>query len=96
MHELWENCHHTIFQSHLNQLIQALRLRKNIAWAIVRQELLKELDPDRNAQAKQLYEFLTQAMVPYKAFLRMKMQGLYRDVGVVTACQWDIYILTRA
>ena len=89
MCELWENCHHTIFQSHLNQLIQALRLRKNRAWAIVRQELLKELDPDRNAQAKPLYDFLMQVMVPYKCFLRMKMQGLYRDVRVLTACRWD-------
>ncbi|KAL8785633.1 MAG: hypothetical protein Q9195_008553 [Heterodermia aff. obscurata] len=90
MVELWENCHHTIFQSHLNQLVEALRLRKSRAWAIVRQELLKELDPDRNAQAKQLYEFLTQTMVPYKCFLRMKMQGLYRDVRVVAVWQGDV------
>ncbi|KAL8783529.1 MAG: hypothetical protein Q9213_004575 [Squamulea squamosa] len=88
--ELWENCHHTIFQSHLNQLIQALRLRKERAWAIVRQELDKELNPGGNERAKPLYDFLMQDMVPYKCFLRMKMQGLYRDVGSPVANQVNI------
>ncbi len=77
MRELWENCHHTIFQSHLNQLIQALGLQKSNAWAIVRQ-LLKEVLVDE--KAKPLVDYLTQDMVPYKCFMRMKMQGLYRDV----------------
>lgn len=76
-HELWENCHHTLFQSHLNQLIQALGLRKSRAWAIVRQ-LLKEVL--NHQKAKTLFDYLMQDMVPYKCFMRMKMQGLYRDV----------------
>ena len=79
--ELWENCHHTIFQSHLNQFVQALHLPKSRAWAIVRQELAKVLDPEHDGKAKPLYDFLMQEMVPYKCFLRMKMEGLYRDVG---------------
>ncbi|KAL8803044.1 MAG: hypothetical protein Q9182_003414 [Xanthomendoza sp. 2 TL-2023] len=77
--ELWENCHHTIFQSHLNQFIQALGSRKERAWAIVRQELDKELNPRETERAKPLYDFLMQESVPYKCFLRMKMQGPYRD-----------------
>jgi len=77
MRELWENCHHTIFQSHLNQLIQALGLQKPSAWAIVRQLLKEVLDDEK---AKPLFDYLMQDMVPYKCFMRMKMQGLYRDV----------------
>lgn len=80
MRELYENCHHTIFQSHLNQLIQALHLRKRRAWGIVREEVAKELDPERNEPARGLYEFLMQDTVPLKCFLKMKMEGLYRDV----------------
>ncbi|KAL8775645.1 MAG: hypothetical protein Q9209_000141 [Squamulea sp. 1 TL-2023] len=89
--ELWESCYHTIFQSHLNQLIQVLRLRKERAWAIVRQELEKELNPGENKRAKPLYDFPMQDMVPYKCFLRMKMQGLYRDVGSLLVYQVDVY-----
>ena len=80
MRELYENCHHTIFQSHLNQMIQALRLRKGRAWGIVREELAKELDAERNETAQELYDFLMQDTVPLKCFMRMKMEGLYRDV----------------
>lgn len=81
MRELWENCHHTLFQNHLNQLIQTLGLQKSSAWAIVRQ-LLKEILVDE--KAKTLLDYLTQGMVPYKCFMRMKMQGLYRDVSNLT------------
>ncbi len=78
MRELWENCHHTLFQNHLNQLIQALELQKPSAWAIVRQ-LLREVLVDE--KAKPLLDYLMQDMLPYKCFMRMKMQGLYRDVS---------------
>lgn len=81
MRELWENCHHTLFQNHLNQLIQALGLQKPSAWAIIRQ-LLKEVLVDD--KAKPLLDYLMQDIVPYKCFMRMKMQGLYRDVSTCT------------
>lgn len=84
MQELWENCHHTIFHSHLRQLVQALRLQKDRAWAIVREEISKQLEPEYNEKAKPLYNYLMQGMVPYKCFMRMKMQGLYRDVRSFT------------
>lgn len=90
MDELWENCHHTIFQSHLNQFVQALHLPRRRAWAIVRQELIRVLNPEQNDKAKPLYDFLTQDMVPYKCFLRMKMQGLYRDVCGFTTFRVDL------
>ena len=83
MRELYENCHHTIFQSHLNQMIQALQLQRSRAWGIVREELAKELDPERNEAARGLYDFLMQDTAPLKCFLRMKMEGLYRDVQLV-------------
>ena len=80
MQELFELCHHTIFQSHLNQFVQALRLQKRSAWAIVRQELKLVLGTPGNDKAKPLHDFLLQDMAPYKCFMRMKMEGLYRDV----------------
>lgn len=92
VHELWENSHHTIFQSHINQLVQALHLQQARAWAIVRQELVRVLDPENNDKAKPFYDYLTQDMVPYKCFLRMKAQGLYRDVRdlptYLSCCSW--------
>ena len=83
MQELYENCHHTTFQSHLNQMIQALHLRKSRAWAIVREELAKVLEVEGNEAARGLYDFLMQDTAPLKCFLRMKMEGLYRDVQLV-------------
>jgi len=79
--EVWENAHHTIFQSHLNQLLHGLRLQKHGAWAIVREELDKVLKPDASDEARAFYDFIMREKVPYKCFMRMKMQGLYRDVS---------------
>jgi len=90
MQELWENCHHTLFQSHLNQLIQALGLQQSSAWAIVRQLLEEKLDHE---QGKPLFDYLTQDMVPYKCFMRMKMQGLYRDVRNLALYPFELVLM---
>lgn len=82
LHEVWENVHHTIFQSHLNQIVHGLALRRHGGWAIVREELFKVLKPDSSNEARAFYVFLTREKVPYKCFMRMKMQGLYRDVSL--------------
>jgi len=90
MRDLWENCHHTIFQSHLNQLIQALGLQKSSAWAIVRQLLKEVLDHEK---AKPLFDYLMHDMVPYKCFMRMKMQGLYRDVHNLALPPFELVLI---
>ena len=81
LQEVWMNVHHTIFQSHLNQIIHGLKLQRQGGWAIVRDELYKSLRPGDSGKAKAFYDFLTADKMPMKCFLRMKTQGLYRDVS---------------
>lgn len=58
-------------------------MSEQTAWSIVREEIKSVMAPDFEEGAKPLYDFLMQDTAPYKCFLRMKMQGLYRDVSRV-------------
>ena len=88
LHEVWVNLHHTLFQSHLNQIIHGLNLQRQSGWTIVREELYKVLKPDDGGRARAFYDFLMADSMPMKCFLRMKLQGLYRDVGTYHPSVW--------
>ena len=78
--EVYDLAHHSIFNTHLRHLIRSLRLHRSGGWAIVREELAKVLRPEESTTAKDLFTFLMREKIPVKCFIRMKMQGLYRDV----------------
>lgn len=81
--EAWATTHHALFQVHLNQLIPALRLQHDGGWAIVREESERFISGDEDLiSAKQLGDFFLRETMPLKCFLRMRMEGVHRDVRV--------------
>lgn len=77
--DVWGKVHHSLLQNHVGYLLNALDLQKHGGLAIVRDVLEKSLAglPDRG-----LYEFCLKDTIPFKCFLRMSMEGKYRDVSI--------------
>jgi siderophore synthetase component len=80
LHDVWAKAHHTIFQNHLGQLLTSLHLQVHGGWAVVREEVLKILKPEDDSNGEKLYQFFVQEYMPFKCFIKMKMDGKYRDV----------------
>ncbi|KAI3400067.1 hypothetical protein diail_4605 [Diaporthe ilicicola] len=77
--EAWDILHHTLFNNNINHLIQSLGLHRNGGWAIVREELNKVIDETTVGPRKELLGYLSKDQVHLKCFLKMKLEGLYRD-----------------
>lgn len=75
--QVYDLIYHTAIQCHLHSLIRALDLHYNgKGWQIVRDNLCRIVPIDSG-----LYHFFTKPRVELKCFVKMKMQGLYRDVS---------------
>lgn len=81
--EAWDILHHTLFNNNINHLIQSLGLHRNGGWAIVREELNKVINESTVGPRKELLEYLSKDQVHLKCFLKMKLEGLYRDVSLL-------------
>jgi len=81
LREVWSKAHHTIFQNNLGQLLFALRLESEGGWAIIREEMSKVLQPHKDVTARKLVDFFLRNNMSFKCFIRMKLEGKYRDVG---------------
>jgi siderophore synthetase component len=91
IHDVWSKAHHTIFQSHLGTLLYALHLEHEGGWAMVREEMTEILSHDGGETGRKLLEFFLRPNMPFKCFIRMKLEGKYRDVG---AFPWSRCLLT--
>ena len=85
INEVYDKARHTIFNSHLNQLVLALGMRNSGGWAVVREELQEVLAHAEQPKAKSLYNSLIRERVSRKCFMRMKLKGLFRDVSCLIA-----------
>ncbi|KAI8054548.1 IucC family-domain-containing protein [Syncephalis plumigaleata] len=73
--KMYDLIYHTAIQCHLHSLIRALGLHYNgKGWQIVRDDLCRIVPVDSG-----LYRFFIKPRVELKCFVKMKMQGLYRD-----------------
>lgn len=78
MEEVWGKVHHSLLQNNVGYLLDALNLQTQGGWAIVHDVLERTLaELPRNG----LYEFFVKDTMPFKCFLRMRMEGKYRDVS---------------
>ncbi|POS70413.1 hypothetical protein DHEL01_v211194 [Diaporthe helianthi] len=77
--EAWDILHHTLFNNNINHLIQSLGLHRRGGWAIVREELNTVINASTIGPRKELLDYLSQEQVHLKCFLKMKLEGLYRD-----------------
>lgn len=81
LHNVWSKVHHAVVQNHIGSLLSALGLDEPSGWTIVRDTLSAVLRPDKSAPGKQIYDFFLGNTMPFKCFLRMRMEGKYRDVS---------------
>ncbi|KAH8887246.1 hypothetical protein GQ53DRAFT_796431 [Thozetella sp. PMI_491] len=79
--EIWDRAYHDLLVNHLGGFIRGLGLRQSGGWSIVRNELVACLSCCTNPLAAQLLEYFTQKTIRRKAFLRMKLAGVYRNVS---------------
>ncbi|KAJ9492867.1 hypothetical protein VN97_g360 [Penicillium thymicola] len=87
MKEVWGKVHHSLLQNHVGYLLDALQLQKHNGWGIVRdvlEEVLTRLGDNG------LYEFCMKETIPFKCFLRMRMEGKYRDVSYFPCSGEDV------
>jgi siderophore synthetase component len=86
LHDVWSKVHHSLFQNHIGHLIVALDLEEDGEWEVVRDVVRGVLMPGGQAcgvHAEGLYGFLMAETMPFKCFLRMRMEGKYRDVSIL-------------
>ncbi|KAF4231520.1 hypothetical protein CNMCM8980_005309 [Aspergillus fumigatiaffinis] len=79
LHNVWSKVHHSMLQNHVGSLMTALGLESKGGWSVVREELVAILRPDESATGQSLYQFFLGDTMPFKCFLRMRMEGKYRD-----------------
>jgi siderophore synthetase component len=94
--EGWGIVQHTVIQNHIQHLIRRLHVEPARAWSAVREQIQELLavrqDHDDSARFER---FLFAPKVRNKAFLGMKLRGLYRDVSVLLTCLYG-QVLTTA
>ncbi|KAJ5738629.1 hypothetical protein N7493_001784 [Penicillium malachiteum] len=76
MEDVWGKVHHSLLQNHVGYLLDALNLQQDDGWTIVREVLEQVLATLPN---NGLYEFYMKDTMLFKCFLRMRMEGKYRD-----------------
>lgn len=67
---------HTVVQNHLHRLVRGLQLGSR-GWSVIR-EVLNEVCPPSDSNDR-IGAFFRMKKVPMKCFIRMKLEGLYRD-----------------
>lgn len=85
LESVWTNAYHNMVVNHLGGAMRGLGLQWDGGWDVLREELtmVLEASPDPDNKAAELLEFMLQPTMKRKAFLRMKIAGVYRDVSTL-------------
>ncbi|KAI9291782.1 hypothetical protein K502DRAFT_326122 [Neoconidiobolus thromboides FSU 785] len=74
--DMYHVAYHTMFMMHLHRILRCLNLHYNgIGWEIVRKELDRQLPKDHELR----HHWLENKEADFKAFISMKLDGLFRD-----------------
>ncbi|KAL4732808.1 IucC family-domain-containing protein [Aspergillus similis] len=79
LHSVWNLASHTLLQCHVPGLLYAFRLENHGGWEVVRDELEGVLGGFGRRVGRELFEYLCSETVVMKSFLRMLMEGMYRE-----------------
>lgn len=92
LHNVWSKVNHALVQNHIGLLLSALGLetRAGRGWSIVRDALQNVLSSEGEDGMKVLDNFMQDTM-PFKCFLRMRMEGKYRDVRLYPSPCMKVY-----
>lgn len=82
LHNVWSKVHHALVQNHVGLIVSALGLERDGGWGIVREVLGGVLEGEKEGMGREVGEYFMQDTMPFKCFLRMRMEGKYRDVSV--------------
>ncbi|GMG04741.1 unnamed protein product [Aspergillus oryzae var. brunneus] len=78
---VWSKVHHSLLQNHVGFLLVALGLENHGGWAITLETLSTVLGGGQDSPGAKLLEYFTKDTMPFKCFLRMRMESKYRDVS---------------
>ncbi|KAJ5901986.1 hypothetical protein N7495_002514 [Penicillium taxi] len=79
LQNVWSKVHHSLLQNHVGLLLVALELDDHGGWAITHEILSTVLGSDEGSPGKALFDYFTKDTMPFKCFLRMRMESKYRD-----------------
>ncbi|KAJ6184953.1 hypothetical protein N7519_006254 [Penicillium mononematosum] len=79
LQNVWSKVHHSLLQNHVGLLLGALGLENRGGWAITLEILSTVLVSDNGSPGETLFECFTKDTMPFKCFLRMRMESKYRD-----------------
>ncbi|CAG1970248.1 unnamed protein product [Fusarium graminearum] len=76
VHQVWDRTHHVLIQNHIGYLIYSLRLEREYGgWQLVFSELERALEGDGDSTSQKIFHYLVKSTMPFKAFLRMRMES---------------------
>lgn len=81
LQNVWSKVHHSLLQNHVGLLLGALGLENHGGWAITLEILSTVLESEKGSPGETLSEYFTKDTMPFKCFLRMRMESKYRDVS---------------
>jgi siderophore synthetase component len=81
LQNVWSKVHHSLLQNHVGLLLEALGLENHGGWATTLEILTPVLVSEKGSPGKPLFEYFTKDTMPFKCFLRMRMESKYRDVS---------------
>ncbi|OQE80157.1 hypothetical protein PENNAL_c0047G00432 [Penicillium nalgiovense] len=79
LQNVWSKVHHSLLQNHVGLLLGALGLENHGGWAITLEILSTVLASEKGSPGETLFEYFTKDTMPFKCFLRMRMESKYRD-----------------
>ncbi|KAH8647799.1 IucC family-domain-containing protein [Xylariales sp. PMI_506] len=81
IYRVWGKVHHALIQNNCGYMLSALQLDDSAGvdgWGIVRSVLSEVLDTSTNDVGRELYRFWTRETMPFRCFLRTRMNNLFR------------------
>lgn len=82
LQNVWSKVDHSLLQNHVGLLLESLGLENHGGWTITHEVLSTVLGSDKGSPGYTLFEYFTKDTMPFKCFLRMRMEGKYRDVSL--------------
>ncbi|KAJ5800903.1 uncharacterized protein N7518_002971 [Penicillium psychrosexuale] len=79
LQNVWSKVDHSLLQNHVGLLLESLGLENHGGWTITHEVLSTVLGSDKGSPGYTLFEYFTKDTMPLKCFLRMRMEGKYRD-----------------
>ncbi|KAE8422529.1 IucC family-domain-containing protein [Aspergillus pseudocaelatus] len=79
LQNVWSKVHHSLLQNHVGLLLEALGLENHGGWAITLEALSTVLGHGQGSLGAELLQYFTKDTMPFKCFLRMRMESKYRD-----------------